>query len=169
MSHLRLQYNVRRISEQSFVCFTRVTTLCANCMEWPYHCNCFVVQLMESYVDVNIRPLKIFKRPLTTLWQTFVVDHHFVQSQSAFFLETGEFRPKGNVAHFVDLIQLWAVAVCNFPSRTKVGIIPTNIRSVIFWKYCSVLRFSKRNVENYWSVTWCHLKSAMLCSWEQQS
>ena len=39
-----------------------------------------------------------------------------------------------------------------------------------YWKYCSVLRFSKRNVENYWSVTRCHLKSAMLSgSWEQQS
>ena len=41
-----------------------------------------------------------------------------------------------------------------------------------YWKYCPALwswAFPEGDVENYWSVTGCHLKSPALCSWEQQS
>ena len=45
--------------------------------ESPYWCHHFAPQLVEIYVNVNIRPLTIFQRPLATLCETFIVDYHF--------------------------------------------------------------------------------------------
>ena len=68
--------------------------------------------------------MTILKRPLATLWQTFMVDHHFcpvsLSLLSPIALKT--------VWHICDdHNQLWAVAVRKLPSQTNVvSIIPIN-------------------------------------------
>ena len=66
-------------------------------------------------------------------------------------------------------IKMWAVTVCKLPSQTKVAIMPTNIQPVIienifFFRPWASL---EGDVENYWSVTRCHLK--VLCHVHENS
>ena len=48
-------------------------------------------QLVEIYVNVNIRPLAMFERTLATPWQSIMADHHFCQFCSAPFLGSADF------------------------------------------------------------------------------
>ena len=118
------------------------------------------VDVIMFYVNVNIRPMTIFKRPLVTSFSGVLIF---------------PIVPRAVWCICVDHIQLRAVAVCKLPSQTKVAIMPNSIRSVIFKNYLAVVRswgFSEGDVENQCSVIsviWCHLKRAMPCSWEQQS
>ena len=125
----------------------------------------FASQLVEIYVNVNVRPLTRFKRPPP---HTVMVDHHFCPVQRS--LHSREFwfpqLPKGSVVYLC----------CSHSAKSRLCMQITSLanqhQACNYWKYCSVLRFgafSEGNVENYWSVTRCQLNSPVPCSWGQQS
>ena len=117
-----------------------VHTLPTSCVESPYLCHSFASQLVETHVNVKIRPgaLPISKIPLATFWQTFMIDHHFFLSWSTPSLGSAD-----------------------FPSQNKVAILWVGIWPVTIAQYCSVIRiwtFSEGHIKNHWSVKRCHLK-----------
>ena len=122
------------------------------------------------------RALEILKRPLATLWQTFMVDHHFgpvptsLLSPACWF---PQFAPWAVWHICVDHIQLWAVVACKLPSQTKEVIVPINNRPVIIKNIVQLSGFGRvlrgGDNENHWSVTRRNVKSPTPCSWEQQS
>ena len=72
---------------------------------------------------------------------------------------------------YVDHNQLWAFALYELLSQSKVAIVPTNIRPGIIE---NIVQFSGLGLfqgEMSWTtgVAQGAIKSAMLCSWEQQS
>ena len=134
----------------------------------------FASELVETYVKVNRTPLAILRRLLATLSQSYIVGHHFCPVIVSLFLWNADFTncPKGSVAHLC-----WshsAVSRCCMQiSIWKHSANHDNYcPSCNYRKYCLVLwswAFPEGDIENYWSVTECHLKSPTLCSWEQQS
>ena len=54
--------------------------------ESPYKCDSFASQLVIIYIDFNRTPLTIHKRPLATLWQSFMIDDHFYSVPVSNFL-----------------------------------------------------------------------------------
>ena len=72
--------------------------------------------------------------------------------------------PKGWRRFCVEHIQLWAVAVCELPSQTKVAIMPTCQHPACnYWKFWLVLRYwpfleGYFDNEDYWVYTMCHQK-----------
>ena len=121
----------------------------------PTQCQHFVSQLVEIYVNVNIRRLIISKSPLVTLWQTLWSTITYVQSQSTIFLEVliSPIVPKAVRRICVDRIRLWAVISCKLLNQSSNHV--NQYLTCNHWKYCSVLRssaFSEEDVENYWST-----------------
>ena len=88
----------------------------------------FASQLVEINVNVDIRPLKIFKRPLATPSQSLMVYHHFcpvpvsLLSRECWSIASNEY------AAFVLITFHWAIAAS---CQTKVAIMPANTRPAI--------------------------------------
>ena len=121
---------------------------------------------MEVNVNVNTRPLKILKRPLVTLLQIFIADHHLWPVLVSLFLGSDDFLDctKGSVVHLC-----WAhaaVSLCcmQITNSNQCGNHGNQYPDCNYWKYCSFVRFgafSDRDIQNHWSVTRYHLE--VLC------
>ena len=136
-----LRYHWEHISEELESKPNNSITFPANRVVAPYQWHCFASQLVEIYVNVNIGPLSISRKPLAILWQTFLVDHHFcpapdsLLSHERWFLQL----PKGSMVHLC-----WSHSAFNhhcikISSQTKVTVMPTNIRPGVI---ANIVRFS---------------------------
>ena len=67
---------------------------------------------------------------------------------------------------FVDHIQMWATAVYNSTISNQMVTMPTILCPVTVENIARFPGLSEGDVENYLSVTRCHLKSLARCSWE---
>ena len=94
-------------------------------MKSRYKCDCFTSELVEIYVNVNIRPLTTLKITLATLWQTFMLDHQ------VWPVPVSLLSPKVEWRIYVNHTQLWGVAVCKWPSKIEVAILPISTQPVI--------------------------------------
>ena len=117
----------------------------------------FSPQLVEIYVNVNIRPLAMFERTLATPWQSIMADHHFCQFCSTPFLGSAEFPncTKDNLAplcwshsvvscrcmQIAILIQSGFMSICGRQPHQKVA--------VIFYIAWGDRSFSKRPVSGW--------------------
>ena len=132
---------------------------------------------MKIYGNVKIRPLTIFERPLATLWQTFMVDHHFCPVPPRHLSRWFSQLPQRQCGTFVLITFSYkSVDICKLPSQTKVAIYLANQYPVCnYWKYCSVIaavRLPQRDIPKITGVSQvarCHLKSPTPCPWEQLS
>ena len=133
-------------------------TLNASCMQSPYWCHRFASQLVEIHVNVYKRPLIIFKRPLVTLWQTFIVEHDFFSSARQPFFSgvlISPIVPKAMLHIGAAHVQLRAIAVYKLPSQTKVTIMPAHIwreilecHNVLSKNHTSYLVAKKASIED---------------------
>ena len=130
--------------------------------------------LVEIYVKVNIRPLKIFKIPHMTLWQIFMVDNHLctppvsLLSQECWFPQL----PQISVGYLCWSHSAVSSRCMQITISNQSGNHANQYLAYNYWKYCSFRRsraFSELDVENYWSVTRYHLKSPVTRSWGHQS
>ena len=131
----------------------------------------FPSQLMEILVIVNIRPLAMLKKPLATLWQTLWSNITEALSRSAFLGVLISAIAPGQCGAFVLITFSCELLLYAYYHLIQNVNYANQYPSSNYWKYLLVPRscaFSEGDVENYWSVTSCHLKRRMQCScWQQ--
>ena len=95
----------------------------------------FALQLLvKIYVNFNWSPLTICKRPLATVWQSCMVNHHLCCSPDhplMLGVLISPIAPKAMCCIYFDHIQHWAVTVCKLLFQTKTEITLIYIRPII--------------------------------------
>ena len=89
-------------SNQSSICKNLGSTQPVKWEESRYQCDRFASWLVEIYVNFIKSSLRIHKRLLVTLWQSFMANDHFCSVQSQpYFLGSADFPncPKISVSH----------------------------------------------------------------------
>ena len=141
-------------------------TLPTSCVESLYQCDHFTSQLLEIDVNFNRTPLTIYKRPLATPWERFMVADHFCSVPVKIFLGSAADLPI--CPHSSMLHLCWPHSAV--PSRCIQITISNRISNHFnqypacnYWKYRTVLgpwAFSDGDDGNYLSVTWRYLKKS---------
>ena len=148
---------------------TMLSTLPSSWMEPPYQYDCFAPLLVETYVSSNRSPLTIYNRPFVSFMFGFCS-----VTFSLFLVSTDSptaSRTKQCVA-FVLITFSCELSLCAQCHLKQIGNYANQYPVCSYWIYCSFLgswAFSEGDLENYWSVTRCHLKRFMPCSWKEQS
>ena len=126
----------------------------------------FASQLVEIYVNVNIMPLTMLGRPLETLWQRLMVDHHLCPALLS-LLSRGWWIPKLSQRQRAALVLITFSCkpslYANFHLKQKWS--SNQCSACDYWKYCSDLRswaLSKGDVKKHWGVIRFLLKQSYL-------
>ena len=121
----------------------------------------FASQLEEIYINVNINPLIILNRPLATLWQTFMVDHHSCPVPLSLLSREYWFSqlPQRQWGVFVLItFSCEPLLYWNYYLKPKGQSCHSESLKIMFG--CQILAFSSGDFENHWSVTRCQLKTS---------